>query len=368
MEHYLSFSAADFVQDEEFLKWVKYNAQNPSLEAKWRKWLDENPHKKEEVEEARAAILAVTGEEQLLPDDGKQSQVWMRIQETIGLTESEEEHTLPLWQHWYSKAAIVAMIIGAGWFVWRFQTDRLFPRTLSETSDPRLDKQINNSDQAKTIILSDGTSIVLQPHSQLEYPKVFAADLREVVLTGEAFFEVQKDAKRPFMVHTNEIVTRVLGTSFTVRSFNEEDSVVVQVKTGKVSVFKEKRKDIQAATEPVEGVVLMPNQQVIYERAEGKMTKSLVENPSVLIAVAKQEFEFVDAPVKDVFQAIEQAYGVDIVYDEETFSSCYLNASLDDVPLYEKFKLICRGIGASYEVMDSHILIYGKGCSDAHAE
>lgn len=364
MEHYLSFSAGDFAQDEEFLKWVKYTAQNPSLEMKWRKWLDENPHKKEEVEEARLLILAVTGEKQLFPDDEKQSQVWMRIQETIGHTEPEEEHTIPLWRHWYSKAAIVVMIIGAGWFVRSFQTDHVLPVTLSGKPDSLLDKQINNSDQAKTIILSDGTSIVLQPHSQLEYPRVFAADLREVVLSGEAFFEVQKDAKRPFMVHTNEIVTRVLGTSFTVRSFNEEDNVVVQVKTGKVSVFKGKRKDTQTATDPVEGVVLMPNQQVIYERAEGKMTKSLVENPSVLIPVAKQEFEFVDTPVKDVFQAIEVAYGVDIVYDDETFSACYLNASLDDVPLYDKLKLICKGIDASYEVMDSHILIYGKGCND----
>jgi transmembrane sensor len=363
MEHYLSFSAADFAQDEEFLKWVKYTAQNPSLEAKWRKWLDENRHKKEEVEEARLLILAVAGEKQLFPDDEKQSQVWVRIQKTIGHSEPEEEYTIPLWQRWYSKAAAVAIIIGAGWFVWSFQTDHL-PVNLTEKPDSLLDKQINNSDLAKTIILSDGTSIVLQPHSQLEYPRVFASDLREVVLTGEAFFEVQKDAKRPFLVHTNEIVTRVLGTSFTVRSFSEENNVMVQVKTGRVSVFRGKRKDAQTTTEPVEGVVLMPNQQVIYERAEGRMTKSLVENPSVLIPVAKQEFEFVDAPVKDVFQAIEVAYGVDIVYDEETFSACYLNASLDDVPLYDKLKLICKGIDASYEVMDSHILIYGKGCSD----
>jgi ferric-dicitrate binding protein FerR (iron transport regulator) len=363
MEHYLSFSAGDFARDEEFLKWVKYAVQDPSLDARWKKWLDENPNKKEEVEEAKLLILAVTGEKQHMPGNEKQSQVWARIQETIGHTVPEEK-IIPLWQRWYSKAAAVVVLIGAGWFVWSIQTD-VHPVARTENSaGPLLDKQINNSDQAKTLILSDGTSIVLQPHSQLEYPKIFATDLREVTLTGEAFFEVQKDAKRPFMVRTNEIVTRVLGTSFTVRSFNEENNVVVQVKTGKVSVFKGKEKDTPGANESVEGVVLMPNQQVIYERAEGRMTKSLVENPSVLIPIAKQEFEFVDTPVKDVFHAIEQAYGVDIVYDEETFSACYLNASLDDVPLYDKLKLICKGIDASYEIMDSHILIYGKGCNE----
>ena len=93
-------------------------------------------------------------------------------------------------------------------------------------------------------------------------------------------------------------------------------------------------------------------------------TKSLVENPSVLIPLPRREFEFSDAPIKDVFYAIEQAYGVDIVFDEEALSSCYLNASLTDVPLYDKLKLICRGINTTYEIIDSHIIIYGKGCSE----
>ena len=108
----------------------------------------------------------------------------------------------------------------------------------------------------------------------------------------------------------------------------------------------------------------MPNQQVVYERIPMKMTKSLVENPTVLIPLAKQSFEFEDAPIKEVFTAIEEAYGVEIVFDEEALSSCYLNASLDDVPLYDKLKLICRGINTTYEIMDSHIIIYGKGCHE----
>ncbi|HKZ38374.1 MAG TPA: DUF4974 domain-containing protein, partial [Chryseolinea sp.] len=115
---------------------------------------------------------------------------------------------------------------------------------------------------------------------------------------------------------------------------------------------------------PVEGVVLTANQQVVYEREEMKLTKSLVENPVVLVPLAKLDFEFTDTPIKEVFRLIENAYGVDIVYDEEALSTCYLNASLSDVPLYDKLKLICAGINATYEMMDSHIIIYGKGCNE----
>src|SRR5690606_20932726 len=160
--------------------------------------------------------------------------------------------------------------------------------------------------------------------------------------------------------------TRVLGTSFTVRNMEGEGNVLVQVATGKVSVFRSTEEDrpLPAAAKAVDGVVLMPNQQVVYERLEMRMTKSLIENPRVLIPVEKQTFDFVDTPITEVFAAIEEAYGVDIVFDEEALSSCYLNASLTDVPLYEKLKLICRGINTTYEVIDSHIIIYGKGCNE----
>ena len=187
--------------------------------------------------------------------------------------------------------------------------------------------------------------------------------MREVDLVGEAFFEVKKDPDRPFLVYTDEIVTRVLGTSFTVRNYPAD--VRVSVKTGKVSVLKDSNSgDPQEANGTVEGVILTPNQQVVYARQEKKMTKSLVEDPNVLTPVAKQEFEFTDASVAAVFQSIKDAYGVEIVYDEQVLADCHLTASLTDVSLHDKLSLICKAINATYAIIDSHIVIYGKGCAN----
>lgn len=361
MKHYLTFSAADLAQDEEFLKWVKHPEQYPLLCERWLNFLKDHPHKREEVEEARLMILAVVKERQFIPDDETQQHVWDRVQESILEMEGAPKQ-VTLWQRWYSKAAAVLMIFGVGWFL--IDSEKSVSKLADAgTETVLLEKYINNADVAKTIVLSDGSSIVLQPHSVLEYPRTFKPDVREVYLTGEGFFEVKRDVHRPFMVRTHELVTRVLGTSFTVRNYEGEKQVLVQVKTGKVSVFKEKTNE-RPGDENVEGVVLMPNQQVVYEREQMKLTKSLVENPSVLIPVAKQEFEFTDTPIGDVFRVIEEAYGVDVVYDEELLANCYLNASLDDVPLYDKLKLICKGVNATYEIIDSHIIIYGKGCGD----
>lgn len=362
MKPYLTFSAEDFACDEDFLKWVKSPERYPSLEAFWRDLVEKNPDKREVIDEARHMILAVIHENPYLPDEGNEKRIWKKIVRSAQLPGPKQ---LSFWKQWYSKAAIILVTLAAGWYVSDHKEGEA-PGVPIEIAESAYVKQINNSDTPRTIILSDGTSIILQPHSVLEYPETFKPDTREVFLTGQAFFEVARDANRPFLVLAGEIVTRVLGTSFTVRNIEGENNVLVTVKTGKVSVFRAAEKNRPSLNDDkiVEGVVLMPNQQVLYERIEMKMTKSLVENPSVLIPLAKHEFEFVDAPIKDVFAAIEEAYGVDIVFDEEVLSSCYLNASLTDVALYDKLKLICKGINTTYEIIDSHIIIYGRGCNE----
>ncbi len=364
MNRYLTHTAEDLACDDDFLRWVKYPDRYPQLDAFWRRWLDDYPEKRELVAEARCLVLAVLADDEFLPRETKQGEIWQKIRLTSGLKASSQG--ISTWKHWYTRAAIVVICLSFAWYVNRDNKREERPELKSESAEAQFVRHVNNAESPNTIVLSDGSSIIMQPQSVLEYPEVFAQDLREVRLTGQAFFEVTRDPQRPFLVHSGEIITRVLGTSFTVRNLDEEDNVVVQVKTGKVSVFVagERGNVPKAADKIVEGVVLMPNQQVVYEKDPMKMTKSLVENPAVLMPPARQNFEFADAPIGEVFEAIEEAYGVEIVFDEQALASCYLNASLDDVALYDKLKLICRGINASYEIMDSHIIIYGKGCRE----
>lgn len=362
-KEYVDFTAVDFAKNIEFLKWIKYPEENPEIKKGWENWLIQHPSKKEDVDEARELIYAVL-EQKYIPGDAKQREVWHRINETLdqdsGIVESSSR---TLWQPWMSRAASLILITAAAIAGWKIYMWPAQESTAEIVHTEDLLVQENKTSVARTITFEDGTSVILQPNSAIKYPRAFKSDLREVYLTGEGFFEVKRDPARPFIVHANELVTRVLGTSFSVRNFNQEN-VLVRVKTGKVSVFKEQDHLAHRKEDTLEGVVLTANQQVVYARDQMKLTKSLVENPAVLVPLAKHDFEFTDTPIKDVFRIIEDAYGVDIVYDEEALATCYLNASLSDVPLYDKLKLICQGINATYEMMDSHIIIYGKGCRE----
>jgi hypothetical protein len=368
-KNYTTYTATDFARDADFLKWVKYPNENAERSAFWEKWLKENPSKRDEVEEARQLIFAVL-EYNYRPADEKQAEIWSKIRTTLHMDDQpvviKESETKVRTLFWVKSAAAAIFLVVATFGTTYFLTGRNTELPIAAEPKPVFIKEENRGSTPRTVVLNDGTSIILQPQSFIQVPKDFIGDQREVYLTGEAFFEVKRDPTKPFLVHTNEIVTRVLGTSFNVRGF-ENENVTVRVKTGKVSVFKAKDKTKETADgDAIEGVILSPNQQVVYDREKMQLSKSLIEDPVVLGTKPRYQFEFNDEPISNVFTEIEEAYGVDIVYDAEALANCKLNASITDVPLYDKLRLICKAINAEYELLDSQIVVYGKGCNQTN--
>lgn len=215
------------------------------------------------------------------------------------------------------------------------------------------------------MVLSDGNKVTLEPNARISFTKQFTTDKREVYLSGTAFFEVTKDAKRPFLVYANELVTKVLGTKFTVKALDGGQETTVEVKEGKVSVFK--NANFQKNKEEAEsnGLVVTTNQKIVFERETTQMVKTLRDVPEVVeTASALPSFEFKNAPVSEVLVAIEEAYQVDIIFDKELLADCPLTATLTDQPLYEKLSIICEAIEAHYQIIDGQIVVSSKGCKN----
>jgi len=360
-------SASELAQDEDFIRWVKHPIQHPGFGDAVVSWVMQNPEKKEMVDEAKLLVLAVVSEKQFTINGSKRVALWNRIDETINSEPDNFKRPSSRALSWYSIAATISLIVVLG--VWQFQkNDGILgsddkARGISVTAGNELVTVRNDGDKEHVLILNDGSKITLQPNSSVGYSENFEADRRDVYLSGEAFFDVKRDPKRPFSVHANELVTQVLGTSFKIRAFKKENNITVAVKTGKVSVFKEGDEESNPDSPKSVAAFLTRNQQIVYQRDESKMVKSLVEKPEVLLdATQPQSFVFTDEPIDKVFSIFEKAYGVEIVYDKEVMSGCYMNASLEDRSFYDQLRLICKGINATYEVLDTHIIITGTGC------
>lgn len=357
MKNKAALTIDELLIDESFLNFYFRKDEADILE--WEDWAEDHTERQELIKQAFIKL-------DKLSLKWKQEKITEKFE---ALSENlEEEKTLqisyrrPQIIRW---AAAVVLFLGIGW--WFFQQNSsksvIYTELVANAPTALIEKE-NNTDKPLLITLSDGSSILLQHGSRLSYPANFEGDKREVYLDGEAFFEVAKNPEKPFLVYANELVTKVLGTSFNIKSFKGQKDIQVIVRTGKVSVFKLNEVQNSKNVKVLEGVVIIPNQQIKFDKEKSNFSKSLIEQPEMLSEMPQYNFEFKDVSASSVFSTIQKAYGISIVYDEELLKECPVTASLSDEPLYGKLELVCNAIEAEYQLIDGQVIISSKGCKN----
>lgn len=269
----------------------------------------------------------------------------------------------PLYQYqsWLWRAAAVLLLVGGvSWWL-----DRPAEIT-SLTALSTWQMVTNGQTTKKALSLVDGSVVWLSPGSSLRYPTTFAANRREVTLTGEAFFEVHKNGKQPFYVKTSQLTARVVGTSFLVRVLPQNKGTLVQVRTGNVLVYPNAAR---AASERPVSVSLRANQELRVARSEEPLITHSTKQPSALSErLNEQRFEFNEVPVTDVLNALAKAYDMPVEYDPGAFQHCHITTDLADEPLTEKLTILAEtiGHGTRAELINNHIRITGPGCPQSN--
>ncbi|WP_082216934.1 FecR family protein [Dyadobacter psychrophilus] len=258
-------------------------------------------------------------------------------------------------------AASVLVVLG----FWYFLVKKDAPETVAGLDFAPNDSVIeikNTSGKSQNVPLEDGSIVILQKNSSLSYPEHFGKKNRLVYLHGEAFFQIKRNSAKPFIVSTGTLVTKVLGTSFTVKSYDESASVEVQVKTGRVSVYEGAANNVVNRN----GVILTPNQKIVFDKKSKKIELSIIENPMLVIPVSETEhgFTFSEVPVKNVFSALEKSYGIDIVLENDATDSCLFTGDLNGLTLFQQLDLICQSANITYERRGTALFVQGAGCGD----
>jgi len=195
------------------------------------------------------------------------------------------------------------------------------------------------------IELSDGTQIWLNAGSVLKYPKEFKGDTREVYLSGEAFFDVAKDKKHPFIIHTNKMDTKVLGTSFNVQAYPDQTTQEVSVATGRVNV---------KSTVTDENVYVTPGQKVVFKSQDNKL-QAFKDIPVNTISLwRKNIMVFEETPLPEVVATINRNYNVSIEVKNKSLNDLKISAYFKELPADQVIGLVCNIINAQYK-MDSGV-------------
>ncbi|GAB3334696.1 FecR family protein [Larkinella ripae] len=353
------------IWNESFRNWVMH--PTPESDAFWYIWQVSNPDRVADLRLARTVVASLQVRDRALSDPD----LHQFVTRTLNRAEIEKpvELALPVarplrWQP-LGWAALILLVAGLGWQVWQHQLSAQKPLTyqaLTQNAPVSLVERVNETRRLLKLQLPDHSTVWLHPRARISFPDPFTVDKREVYLTGEATFAVVRNPNRPFFVYADEIVTQVLGTRFSVRSVSDEKVVQVVVQTGKVSVFA-RQPAHQKTAPPDHGVLLTPNQQVIFSRKEERFRKSLVKKPQAIQAIPEgRYFRYDETPIAEVFGQLELVYGISIEFDPAVLKPCTVTATLEEGGLFEKLSAVCRAIGASYAVLDGQILVSSAGC------
>jgi transmembrane sensor len=357
-EKYAYYTVEDFIKDENFIDWAR--RARPEEQAEWQAVIENYPYLAETISQARHIVQQLHQASSMPVSQLDVDEVWEGLNEAILLEQRRFVYFTPFRM---LAAASVLLMLGLVW--WKVPGKRepvsVYTKLVKDADVP-LQEVVNTGVEPLQVSLPDGSQVTLEPSSRLSYSGDLAGnETREVFLLGGAFFDVTPNPGKPFLVYANEITTKVLGTSFSIRAFEADKKVIVSVKTGKVSVFPNKRNN---RLTQVEGVTLIPNQQAIFSRGEEKLSRSLVEHPSPVIDKEELvQFTFFNAPVTAILEAVEKAYGVEIDFDRDQLAHCRLTTSLNNETLFERLDIICEAIEATYKVEDGQVYISGQKCN-----
>lgn len=246
---------------------------------------------------------------------------------------------------WLKAAAVIIFTVLSGGLVYQFafREKQVQPAAIIMEEPPRF------------IRLADGSRVILNAGSTLDYPETFNDQkTREVRLTGEAFFDIRHDADKPFVVHTEKISTMVLGTAFNVKAYPGQDDITVTVSRGKVRVSDEDK---------VLGIIT-PDQQIVVHKTSRKSLQQVVKSGNATAWTEKDIF-FDDASMRDAVDELAERFNVRIALENERVGNCRFTATfIRGEDLYQILDVICAFNGARYSADGSgNIRISGSGCT-----
>ncbi len=361
LKNYSDYDLVDFLSDDSFVEW----ATGKSLENQnfWTLWPGQYPHKAEVYYQSLEIVSNLKIEPISGLTDWELSQLLTQISNKTIYAGGPDRKINWYQQRWLRVAASILLISTIGFWTY-FRVNATKEEAFSKI--PIKDHEVVLTEPG-VIRLPDNSMVILKPRSKLTYSSAFKKETRDVYLEGEAFFEVSKDENKPFIVHADELITKVLGTSFSVRAYKKDKEYQVTVNTGKVSVFTKHDTsgysiNSGSLTSIGKGILVKPNQQATFYRKQTKLVKTKLDRPTALSAeLADGSLNFQETPFSEVVKVLNQAYAINISYDKNLMANCPLTASLSSQHLYEKLDLICQALEAHYEIINGVIVIKGNG-------
>lgn len=216
----------------------------------------------------------------------------------------------------------------------------------TETSSVLYRETITSYGEKRRLMFSDSTRVVLNSRTNIAYPDNFGKNERRIRLSGEAYFDVNKD-KTPFIIETGRFDIQVLGTAFNVKVYDEDEIVSVAVNEGRVQVSM-----------PEATLVLKQREKVTLNTRTGEIMKEIVRNDGHSSAWIEGWLCFDRTPIRDIARELERIYGCSIVLEEGEEFNNLISGEHDNCSLESVLQSIEYTSGIKYMKKGNEVLLY----------
>ncbi|MBJ6369758.1 FecR family protein [Snuella sedimenti] len=199
------------------------------------------------------------------------------------------------------------------------------------------------------VVLPDGTKVLLNANSEIQYPKVFKDNIREVTLIGEALFEVVRNEHKPLVVKTdNGLSVRVLGTVFNVKSYPDDKEIQTTLISGKVEVIKQ--------NDSKDPIVLKPSQQAAYHKKEKRL---IVDTVNALDAISWKDNKLIfnETPLEQVVLDLQRKYNVKFKITSKELLDYKYSGTFDNLTVKECMRLLKVSSPIDYTITNNIITL-----------
>ena len=214
-----------------------------------------------------------------------------------------------------------------------FSVWNVFNKAISSKTSAVAHQEITSPSGIRTKInLPDGTKVWLNAGSTLTFPVQFVGSERTVDLSGEAFFDVFKNKKSPFVVRSSKARVKVLGTSFNFRSYEAEKNIEVVLREGKVlfeSEYGNRKSDM----------VMQPGTRLVTDKESGEIELTR-ENINKYIAWHENKLVFDESPIQELALKLERWYGIEVIIDDDQLNNYRFTTTFEGEPLQTVLELL----------------------------
>ncbi|HEX6983229.1 MAG TPA: FecR domain-containing protein [Balneolaceae bacterium] len=222
-----------------------------------------------------------------------------------------------------------------------------------EAKEPALREISTGKAQRVNLTLADDTKVLLNAESSIKLPVHFKPDIREVFLEGQAFFNVAPNPDKPFIIHTAGSVIRVLGTSFSIRSYPGDGQVLVAVKEGRVSFETE-------GDEAFQETILTKGELGRYNLKTNEIESEQPQNISRFLSWIDGYLRFDNIAMSDIADELERRYNVKVNFENDEIKNLKLTAYLKSRSIKNVLNVITRSLNINYSLDDDRVTFFKK--------